>query len=157
MRIYNKEKTKILDNYNLNLGYLKEDIITINEPEIQGLEEQGHYETIREYKNGGKDVEWIVDVAGVEYRPARTYDEEILVYVEYTKEELEEIELNKLRQQREIECFSVINQNYIIDCQSKTWFDTLTEEQKQDANIWVQQWRDVTETKVVPTKPSWIK
>lgn len=68
----------------------------------------------------------------------------------------EEVVLNELRKQREVECFSVINQNYIIDGQSKTWFDTLTEEQKQDANIWVQQWRDVTETKVVPTKPSWL-
>lgn len=157
MRVYNKEKTKILDDYNLELGYLKKDTITIDEPEIEEVKEVGHYDIINEYENGGKDVEWVVDVPGVEYRAARTYDEEILVYVEYTKEELEEIELNKLREQREVECFSVLNQNYIIGGQSKTWFDTLTEKQKQDASVWVQEWRDVTETKVIPEKPNWIK
>lgn len=74
------------------------------------------------------------------------------VWVEYTEDEI----LERLRTIRELECFSVINQNYIIDGQSKTWFDTLTEEQKQEASVWVQGWRDVTETKVVPTKPSWL-
>lgn len=79
----------------------------------------------------------------------------VVVERQYEEKPEEEV-LKELRQQREIECFSILNQNYIIDGQSKTWFDTLTEEQKQDANIWVQQWRDVTETKVIPTKPSWL-
>lgn len=149
MRVYNKEKTKVLDNYNLKLGYLKNDTITINEPEIQKVEEVGHYKVLQEYENGGQELEWVVDVAGVEYKPARTYDEEILVYVEYTKEELEEIELNKLREQREIECFQIINRG-------KLWYDTLTEEQVIELNQWYQYWLDITETKVIPTKPSWL-
>ena len=81
--------------------------------------------------------------------------------VEMTEEEILELknkdELRELRQQREDECFSIINQNFIINGKSVSWFDTLTPEQKIDAEVWVQEWRDVTETKVIPTKPSWLK
>ena len=56
MKVYNKEKTQILPEYDLTKGYLMEDTITINQPEIPAVEEQFHYETIKEYENGGKDV-----------------------------------------------------------------------------------------------------
>ena len=88
MKVYNNEKTQILTEYDLAKGYLIEDTITINQPEIQAVEEQYHYETIKEYENGGKDVKKVVDVAGVEYQPAKTYEEEIYVYVPYTPDEL---------------------------------------------------------------------
>lgn len=65
--------------------------------------------------------------------------------------------ISRLRMQRDEECFSVINQNYIVDGKSATWFDILTEEQKIEANEWVQAWRDVTKTKQVPEKPSWLR
>lgn len=81
--------------------------------------------------------------------------------IEMTEEEILELknkdELRELRQQREDECFSIVNQNFIINGQSKTWFDTLTPEQKVDAMLWVQAWRDVTETKIIPEKPEWLK
>ena len=89
MKVYNKEKTQILPEYDLTKGYLIEDTITINQPEIQAVEEQFHYETIKEYENGGKDVKKVVDKAGVEYQPAKTYEEEIYVYIPYTTNELE--------------------------------------------------------------------
>lgn len=69
----------------------------------------------------------------------------------------EEQIVEDLRQQRQIECFSIINQNFIINGKSITWFDTLTQEQKIDAERWLQDWRDVTETKFIPEKPSWLK
>ena len=85
MKVYNIEKTEILENYDLEKGYLKADFIEI--PEVEGVEEQGHYETIKEYPNGGKDVKWVVEVEGVEYQPA--HQEEIYVYIPYTKQELD--------------------------------------------------------------------
>ena len=88
MKVYNKEKTQILTEYDLTKGYLMQDTITINQPEIPAVEEQFHYETIKEYENGGKDVKKVVDVAGVEFQPAKTYEEEIYVYIPYTPEEL---------------------------------------------------------------------
>ena len=88
MKVYNKEKTQILTEYDITKGYLIEDTITINQPEIPAVEEQFHYETIKEYENGGKDVKKVVDKAGIEYQPAKTYEEEIYVYIPYTTNEL---------------------------------------------------------------------
>lgn len=89
MKVYNKDKTQVLESYDLSLGYLVSDTIEVSLPEVQGVDEQGHYEVIETYPNGGKDVEWVVDVAGVEYQPARTELEPIQIYIPYTKEELE--------------------------------------------------------------------
>lgn len=90
MQVYNEEKTKILTTYDVDKGYLQEDILETVIPAIEGLEEEGHWETIKEYDNGGKDVEWVVDKAGVKEQPERIETENILVYIPYTQEELEE-------------------------------------------------------------------
>lgn len=100
MRIFNQNKTQELQNPDLNLGKLVEDKLITNYPEVKAVEEQGHYKTIKEYENGGKDVVWVVDVEGVEYQPPRTEIEDIYVYVPYTKEELKERELFILRSKR---------------------------------------------------------
>ena len=88
MKVYNQDKTKILEEYDLTKGYLKDDKLIHHYDEIPFIEEQGHYETIREYANGGKDVEWVVDVKGQEYQPARDEEENIYVYIPYTENEL---------------------------------------------------------------------
>lgn len=97
MKIYNKDKTKILTNVDTNSGKLIEDKLTITTPEVVGVAEQGHYETVVEYPNGGKDVKWVIDVEGVEAQEAKTETEDILVYIPYTDKEIEEIALQKLR------------------------------------------------------------
>ncbi len=81
-----------LETHNFDLGYLADQTKTIHHDAIAGVEEQGHWETIAEYPNGGKDVEWIVEAAGVEPVPA--WDEEVIysAYIPYTQEELEERE-----------------------------------------------------------------
>lgn len=111
MKVYNKEKTELLENYDLNLGRLVQDKIVVNEPEIQGVEEQGHYEVIETYPNGGKDVKWVIDVKGVEYKPATTYEEDVLIYVPYTQEELETIK----QQQYEDSIVSLIRRKYSLN------------------------------------------
>lgn len=72
----------------LTKGYLKPETQTIHHDAVAGVEEVSHYETIREYPNGGKDVQKVVDVPGVAAQGA--YDEEVEVhrYVLYTAEEL---------------------------------------------------------------------
>ena len=65
---------QILDFYNnevfnpdLELGYLQyAHILKEHHRAVEAVEEQGHYEVIAVYPNGGKDVEWVVDVPGVE-------------------------------------------------------------------------------------------
>lgn len=73
----------------LTKGYLKPETQTIHHDAVTGVEEVSHYETIREYPNGGgKDVKKVVDVKAVPAQDA--YDEEVEVqrYVLYTAEEL---------------------------------------------------------------------
>lgn len=57
---------------------------------------------------------------------------------------------SELRWLRERDCFSIINRNQL-------WFETLTEEQKEELKTWYQSWLDVTETKKLPSKPDWLK
>jgi hypothetical protein len=69
-------------------------------------------------------------------------------YVRKTKES-EEREIENLRIMRENHCFSIINRGQL-------WYNTLTESQKTELYTWYHAWLDVTETKVIPTKPSWL-
>ena len=66
------------------------------------------------------------------------------------EEEIEKLELNILRDRRQDECFSVINRG-------KLWYDTLTETQLKELNTWYKEWLDVTDTKAIPRRPSWLK
>lgn len=122
MRVFNEGKTQELKEYDLNLGHLIGDgIVTHHEAEIvhheaeiihhdavEGIEEQGHYETVAEYPNGGRDVRWVIDVEGVApvlawdevvreaydeiVKEAYDHEERIKVYVPYTEREILELE-----------------------------------------------------------------
>lgn len=88
MRILDENGTEITSP-DLEQGYLMEERILIaHHPATPAVPEQWHYETIREYENGGKDIERVVDVPGVEARAAWDEYETILRYTPYTEEEL---------------------------------------------------------------------
>lgn len=54
------------------------------------------------------------------------------------------------RRMREKDCFPVINRGSF-------WYNTLTETQKNEIQAWYQEWLDVTETLILPHKPTWLK
>ena len=64
-----------------------------------------------------------------------------------------EIENNKmlreLRLQREKICFPYVNRGEL-------WYNNLTTEQKEELNLWYQEWLNVTKTMVAPTTPNWL-
>lgn len=91
MRVFDKTKTTELTDYDLEKGYLRDDVLETEIPEQQAVEEKFHYATVREYPNGGKDVEKVIDVEGKPYVPAHTEREDIYVYIPYTDEELEQM------------------------------------------------------------------
>lgn len=86
MRIYNEDKTEILEDADLTLGFLKPDRLVISEEQ----QEEFHYEE-KHYDNGGVAKYMVVDKP---YKPAEY--EEIEVYVLYTEEELKQNKLNEL-------------------------------------------------------------
>ena len=95
MRIFDKNN-KELHNPDLTRGYLEKDRILIKHHEaVEGVKEQWHYETIAEYPNGGKDIKRVIDVAGVSAQDAWDEYEDIKRYIEYTADELKEINDNK--------------------------------------------------------------
>lgn len=57
--------------------------------------------------------------------------------------------LADLRARRASECFPIINRGTL-------WYNTLTPEQITELEAWYQAWLAVTETMVIPEKPSWI-
>lgn len=70
------------------MGWLEDKTQTIHYDAVAGVEEVSHYETLAEYPNGGKDVQKVVDVPGVEAKDAWDEEEQVQVYHLYTAEEL---------------------------------------------------------------------
>lgn len=63
---------------------------------VEAVEEQGHWETVAEYpETGGKDVQWVVEVPGVEAREAWDEEETYWLYIPYTEEELKQMEADR--------------------------------------------------------------
>lgn len=78
-------------NPDLDLGYLTNDRIFIAHHEaVEAVKEVYHYETVREYPNGGRDVKKVVDVPAVEGKEAWDEYEDIQRYTLYTPEEYAE-------------------------------------------------------------------
>ena len=95
MKIIDKNNIEI-ETPNLEIGCLKPDRFFIQHHEaIEAVEEQGHYEVVAEYPNGGKDVEWVVDMPGVKAQEAWDEYEDILRYVLYDEEQLAEMEVQR--------------------------------------------------------------
>ena len=59
-------------------------------------------------------------------------------------------EEEQLRGRRATECFEIINRGVL-------WYNELTAEQLDELQVWYKAWLDVTETKLIPQKPEWLK
>lgn len=59
-------------------------------------------------------------------------------------------DMSDFRLLRENECFTVINRSFM-------WYLGLTDEQKNELQEWYQAWLDITETREIPKKPTWLK
>lgn len=97
MRIFD-ELNNLLETFDESKGYLKKDSLFVRHHEaVDAAEEQGHWETIAEYPNGGKDVDWIVDVPAVEAKEAWDEYEDILRFVPFSVKELAERRVAELK------------------------------------------------------------
>ena len=112
MKVYNENKTEILEIYDLELGYLEYDKILKEHhealPETPAItvetkvaeitanggkvEEIGgkQYEVIEEFPNGGKTVEEIKETPAIPAKEAYDEYEDIKIYIPYTAEQLAE-------------------------------------------------------------------
>jgi hypothetical protein len=99
MRVFNKDKTVELTEYDKSKGYLVNDkLLVAHHERVLPQNAEWHYEVVKEYSNGGKVVEKVIDKPAV--MPRDPYDEyeDIQVYIPYTEAELAEIEMFDLKQ-----------------------------------------------------------
>lgn len=89
MRIIDENGNEIL-NPDYSKGYTtEEEIFIAHHDAIPGVVEVWHYEVVREYPNGGKDVEKVIDVPGVPAQDAWDEYETILRWHWYPEPEPE--------------------------------------------------------------------
>ena len=67
----------------------------------------------------------------------------------YEEEQTEE-KKTEYRRRRETECFSVINRGQL-------WYEGLTISRLIELRAWYKAWLEVTETMVIPAKPTWLE
>lgn len=80
-------------------GRLVEDrLLTARHKAVEAVAEKGHWETVKEYPNGGKEVEWIVDVPAVEARDAWDEYEDIMRYIPFDEQTLKKARIAELKQ-----------------------------------------------------------
>lgn len=90
---------KILDDLDLDVGFLKEERILIAKHKaIEARDEEGHYEIIKEYPNGGADVKWVVDTPAIEAKEAYDEYETILRYTLFAEKDLDQRKILELKQ-----------------------------------------------------------
>lgn len=79
------------DKQDYNLGQFKDDKLFVKHHEaVEKVEEVSHYETVRVYPNGGKDVQKVIDTPGQEAKDAYDEYEDVQRWTPYTKEELDQ-------------------------------------------------------------------
>ena len=92
MRILDENNVEITSP-DLSLGHLvEEEVFVAHHPAVEEVPEQWHYEIIKEYPGGGRDVVKVVEVPWVEAKAAWDEYETIKRYVPYTEEELAALE-----------------------------------------------------------------
>ena len=90
---------KMLDDLDLDTGFLKEERILIAKHKaIEARDEEGHYEVVKEYPNGGADVKWIVDTPAIEAQEAYNEYETILRYTPFEEKDLDQRKILELKE-----------------------------------------------------------
>lgn len=74
----------VIEEYDLETGYITSEAKEVAHSWVVDSEATGHYETIAEYPNGGKDVEWVIDTDEVGHWETRDDEGEIVEHFDGT-------------------------------------------------------------------------
>ncbi|MEG1535608.1 MAG: hypothetical protein RR416_01405 [Clostridia bacterium] len=109
--IYNKEKTKILTNPDLNKGKLVSDTITTTITAKPEVSEIAHFVVAKTYPNGGKDIEKVIERAFSPAVAEEVITEDIKIYIPFSPQELAE----KQALDREYAIINEIRKKYSLE------------------------------------------
>lgn len=90
MKIIDENGVELTGEPDLTLGRLVDDVEIVHHDAIAGVQQVNHYVPIEHLANGSTIVEEVIDVPGVEPKPA--WDETVPIqrYIKYTQDELDE-------------------------------------------------------------------
>ena len=90
MKIIDENGVEVTEAPDLTLGRLVDDVEIVHHDAIAGVQQVSHYVPIEHLANGSTIVEEVIDVPGVEPKPA--WDETVPIqrYIKYTQDELDE-------------------------------------------------------------------
>lgn len=90
MKIVDENGVELTGEPDLTLGRLVDDVEIVHHDAIAGVQQVSHYVPIEHLANGSTIVDEVIDVPGVEPKPA--WDETVPIqrYIKYTQDELDE-------------------------------------------------------------------
>ena len=90
MKIIDENGIELTGEPDLTLGRLVDDVELVHHEAIAGVQQVSHYVPIEHLANGSTIVDEVIDVPGVEPKPA--WDETVPIqrYIKYTQDELDE-------------------------------------------------------------------
>ena len=90
MKIIDENGLELTVDPDLTLGRLVDDVEIVHHDAIAGVQQVSHYVPIEHLANGSTIVDEVIDVPGVEPKPA--WDETVPIqrYIKYTQDELDE-------------------------------------------------------------------
>lgn len=100
MRIFNETKSQEIQEENVDYSKYKlaqTKLFVKHHEAVIEVKEQSHYEVIKIYDNGGKDVKKVIDVPGIKAHPAHDEYEDILYLVPLSQSELAQNKIAELK------------------------------------------------------------
>lgn len=141
MKVYNQDKTQVLEMYDLEKGYLKPAMLKIHheeQPEVKGV-----FDTKKWVENGIPKIKIITIVEPIPYRAAYDEYEKINVYIPYTEKQLAEREIAQIKAKLnawDYKTSKYVDGDYteaewlVIQTQRKIWRNRINELEKVIAN-----------------------
>lgn len=92
MKIVDENGVELIGEPDLALGRLVDDTEIVHHEAVEGVQQVSHYVPIEHLANGSTIVDEVIDVPGVDPKPA--WDETVPIqrYIKYTQDELDEQE-----------------------------------------------------------------
>ena len=90
MKIIDENGIELTGEPDLTLGRLVDDVELVHHEAIAGVQQVSHYVPIEHLANGSTIVDEVIDVPGVEPKPAWDETMPIQRYIKYTQDELDE-------------------------------------------------------------------
>jgi hypothetical protein len=108
MRIFNTENIELIEP-DLSKGKLVSDRrFVAHHTAIDYVPDQFHYEVVKEFPNGGKEVKKVIDVPGTPAQEAWDEYEDILRFIPFTEIELADNRITELKQKLQDTDFHIL-------------------------------------------------